>query len=71
MEEEQVKKEMLLRMIMRCNKVRKHKPKKVKNPVLQIGIYESEEFPERAIKNKVHYSYDETAPVRRHLQNVN
>ena len=70
MEEEQVKKEMLLRMIMRCNKMRKHKPKKVKSPALSVGVYESVEFPESGIKKKRYYSPSETYEIRRNLQNL-
>lgn len=70
MEEKQVKKEMLLRMIIRCNKVRKHKPKRVKNPTLSVGVYESIEFPESGIKKKRYYSPSETYEIRRNLQNL-
>ena len=69
MEEEQIKKEMLLRMIMRCNKVRKHKPKKVKDPVLKIGVYESREFPESVLRKQ--YRPSSTLTVRNKLRNVN
>lgn len=68
--EEKIHKEMMLRMIMRCNKVRKHKPKKVKETVLKVENLDSKLFPESEIQKKEYYSRSSTSQIRNNLWNL-
>ena len=56
-------------MIMRCNKVRKHKPKKVAFPSLKAGSLDSTIFPDSEIKNKSFRRID-TQKVRASLRQI-
>lgn len=65
--DDEIKKEMLLRMVIRCNKCKKHKPKKVKDPSLTVDRLESELFSEEL---KRYYTWSEVREVKRNLQNI-
>lgn len=69
MQEDKAFKEMMCRMVLRCNKVRKHKPKKVKSPVLKIDSLHSEEFPDSEIKGN-YYKRENTKEIRGALRNL-
>lgn len=69
MQEDKIFKEMMCRMVFRCNKVRKHKPKKVKSPVLKIDSLHSEEFPDSEIEGK-YFKRKDTEGVRSALRNL-
>lgn len=56
-------------MIIRCNKVKRHKPKKVKEHVLTFGGLEGPLFPESEIQNKSK-GRSETRWVRHALESM-
>lgn len=59
-------KEMLLRMIVKCRKSRKHKPEKVTVPVLEIEGVASTLFADSEVANKS-WTRSETEKVRQSL----
>ena len=59
-------KEMLLRMIVKCKKDRKHKPRKVAVPVLEVGGLASTLFADSEVSNRSR-TRTETDEVRRSL----
>lgn len=63
---DEASKEMLLKMIVKCRKSRKHKPKKVAIPALEIGGVASSLFADSEIANKSK-SRAETDEVRKAL----
>lgn len=62
-------KEMLLRMIVKCKKSRKHKPKKVATPMLEIGGVASTLFADSEVSNRSR-TRTETDGVRQALSEI-
>lgn len=63
-------KEMLLRMIIRCAKVKKHKPKKVADPKLKVGDSEAVIFAEDKIKHAPYWNRQDTNLIRNSLKSL-
>lgn len=66
---EQEDKWKLLRMCIRCNKVRKHKPKRAKEPQLVIGGIDSPLFADSEIKHNS-FSRLQTGHVRHEMMKL-
>ena len=66
---EQEDKWKLLKMIIRCNKVKKHKPKKVLEPQLSVDRIESPLFVESEIEHKS-FSRLSTGFLRHSMMNL-
>lgn len=63
---DEASKEMLLKMIVKCRKSRKHKPKKVAIPALEIGGVASSLFADSEVSNRSR-TRTETDEVRQSL----
>jgi len=67
MEQEMTTRDLVLRMIIRCNKVRKHKPKSVRVPQLTVDGEDSPTFSERL--ERKYFLPSRTRKLRESLQN--
>lgn len=67
-QEETTTRDLVLRMIMRCNKVRKHKPKSVRVPQVSVEGEESPDFIEQLERKR--YSPSQVRRLRGTLQKL-